>query len=693
MAKNLWNDYLLEQVRQLPSASSKEQVQLHLNTITVEALKRNQIVPPQFDYILQAYLLSRSGKLIESISLFFDAITFAQQNKQEFLICFCNYNIGTLYGMLGNYFYAHKFLTKAEKSQQFCDSYITGLIKNNIGDIFRQIGNFSEALTYLYEAKKRLEQYGSKSSIALPLFNIAEIKAKQCRFTESQAILNSLFHHIQNEPRFLGFYYKIKAEISNGLEQIEEAEKYHLLSIEKMKVSQHDYYYAEMILEYCQFLTSYDKYSMLDQYIKQGLDIAKAIESDKLIDGFNDIILLRIKDIKEIDIREKHYQTLTSSLLNSRRELLKRESDYLQQLYRLNIAKLELSTVKSLSENLALINKIGQYINNNTDIQSILPKIQEDLSALFQTDTLALGFYDKEKDNITIHYMDDKQPVTHPYITHCQTEATYMSYCIKSDSSFYFNHMNSEQKVIMLGDNCDKRVTCKSVMFSPIKFNGKVQACFTVQAKESYQYQAFHFELFIQLINYISIALENQYNRQQLLHLSQTDHLTQLWNRNSLESHFNQLKRQSTQNYTGIMLDIDHYKEYNDTYGHIAGDEVLIKISQLIKKHFHCLKTRVYRYGGDEFFILISEIDQDKMHNKIECLLSEIKHLLIPHKNSCCSEVISASVGISYAIDPSGSLTLNKLIEQADKALYKAKDNGRNCYYEGSQMEILTEKP
>ncbi|MGF1807887.1 diguanylate cyclase, partial [Aliivibrio sifiae] len=283
-----------------------------------------------------------------------------------------------------------------------------------------------------------------------------------------------------------------------------------------------------------------------------------------------------------------------------RRELLKRESDYLQQLYRLNTAKLELSTVKSLSENLALINKIGQYINNSTDIQSILPKIQEDLSALFQTDTLALGFYNKEQDNITIHYMDDKQPVTHPYVTNCQNEATYMSYCIKSDSSFYFNHMNSEQKVVMLGESCDKRVTCKSVMFSPIKFNGEVQACFTVQAKESYQYQAFHFELFIQLINYISIALENQYNRQQLLHLSQTDHLTQLWNRNSLESHFNQLKRQSTQNYTGIMLDIDHYKEYNDTYGHIAGDEVLIKISQLIKKHFHCLKTRVYRYGGDE---------------------------------------------------------------------------------------------
>lgn len=689
MAKNQWNDYLLEQVRQLPSASSKEQVQFHLNTITVEALKQKQIIPPQFDYIFQAYLLSCSGRLIESIALFFDAVTFAQQNKQEFLICFCNYNIGTLYGKLGNYFYAHKFLTKAEKSQQFCDSYITGLIKNNIGDIFRQIGNFNEALTYLYDAKKRLEQYGSKSSIALPIFNIAEIKAKQCRFTESQALLDSLFHHIQNEPRFLGFYYKIKAEIANGLEQTDEAERCHLLSIEKMKVSQHDYYYAEMILEYCHFLTSHDKYSTLDQYIKQGLNIAKAIESDKLIDGFNDIVLLGINNIKDINIREKHYQTLTSSLLSSRKELLERENDYLQQLYRLNVAKLELSTVKSLSDNLALINKIGQYINHSTDIQSILPTIHNDLSTLFHIDTLALGFYNKEQDNITIHCSDDKQPVTQPWISHCKNEATYMSYCIKSDSSFYFNHMNSEKKVVMLGESCDKRVTCKSVMFSPIKFNGEVQACFTVQAKESYQYQAFHFELFIQLINYISIALENQHNRQQLLHLSQTDHLTQLWNRNSLESHFNQFKRQSTQHYTGIMLDIDHYKEYNDTYGHIAGDEVLIKVSNLIKKHFHGLQTQVHRYGGDEFFILITKNNQDKIHNKIKCLLNEIEYLYIPHKNSRCSDYISVSIGINYAVDPLGSLTLNQLVEQADKALYEAKRNGRNCYYESYQIESV----
>ena len=689
MAKNQWTSYLLEQVRQLPIVSSKEQVQFRLNTITSEALRQEEVIPPEFEHIFQAYLQARSGKLIDAISLFFDAINFAQQNKQEFLICFSHYNIGTLYGMLGNYFYAQKFLTKAEKSQQFCDGYITGIIKNNIGDIFHQLGNFNEALKHLTEATTLLEQYGPKLSTALSLFNIAEIKAKQCHFDEAIAILNTLFNDIKDEPRFLGFYYKIKAEIANGQEQIEEAEAFHLLSIENMHQCQHDYYHAEMILEYCHFLTSYNKYSTLDVYIEHGLKIAKAIESDKLIDGFNDIILMRIKDISNIEIREKHYQTLTSSLLNSRRELLKRESNYLQQLYRLNIAKLELSTMKSLSENLALINKIGQYINNSTDIQSTLPTIQQDLSNLFQIDTLALGFYDKEKNQISINYLDNEGTVKEPYITDCKSEATYMSYCIKSDSAFYYNHMNSEQKITMLGDQCNRQVQFKSIMFSPIKINGEIQAGFTVQAKESYQYQTFHFELFTQLISYISIALENQYNRQQLLRLSQTDHLTQLWNRKSLEAHFIQLKNQCSESYTAIMIDVDHYKEYNDTYGHISGDKVLIKISKLIKEHFYGLNTEVYRYGGDEFFILIANINKPKINNKLASLLKSIKYLFIPHEQSTCSNYVSASIGVTYIEDDLHTLTLNELIEHADKALYTAKKIGRDCYYESSQIEEL----
>ncbi|EHN69609.1 sensor domain-containing diguanylate cyclase [Aliivibrio fischeri] len=682
MAKNQWNELLLEQVRQLPMASSKEQVQLRLNLLIVEASKQKKTIPTEFELIFQAYQLSRSGKLIDSISVFFDAINFSQQNQQEFLICFCHYNIGTLYGMLGNYFYAQKFLTKAEKMQQFCDGYITGIIKNNIGDIFRQIGNFNEALIYLTQAAEQLSQHGPKTATALSYFNIAEIKAKQFLFAEANELLEKLYQDIKNEPRYLGFYYKIKAEIASHSGEFEQADKLHLLSIENMQISEHDYYYAEMILEYCHFLTSCLQYKKLDQFIALGLAVAKKIESDKLIDGFNDIILLRIKDIDDINIREKHYQTLTSSLLNSRRELLKREGDYLQQLYRLNVAKLNLSTMKSLSDNLAVINKVGHYINTSSDIKNALPQIQQDLASLFQTDTLALGFYNSEQDQITIHYLDNNLPAQTPYITDCKSEATYMSYCIKSNSAFYFNHMNSEQKVAMLGDRCDSKVQFKSAMFSPITINGEVKGVFTIQARESYQYQTFHFELFSQLISYISIALENQYNRQQLLHLSQTDHLTQVWNRKSLEAHFNQLKQQQNQEYTGIMIDIDHYKEYNDTYGHIAGDEVLIQVSRLIKQGFHSLETQVYRYGGDEFFVLIPSIKPEKIRQKLDKLLIEVKKLLIPHKASTCSCYLSISVGIGYNKDPENQLSLNSLVNTADRALYQAKENGRNCYFE-----------
>lgn len=593
MANNQWHELLLEQVRQLPMTSSKEQIQWHLNLLTVEASKQNKKIPTEFELVFQAYQLSRSGKIIDSINLFFDAIDFSHQNQETFLICFCHYNIGSLYGMLGNYYYAQKFLTKAEKMQQFCDRYITGIIKYHMGDIFRQIGNFKEALICLNQSIELLSVYGANAKI-LPLLCIAEINTKQFLFSDAKSILDSLYEDIKQEPLYLGLYYKIQAEIAHHIGDITQANQLHLLSISQVESCQHDYFYAEMVLEYCLFLSSSMQYQELDKYITLGLSTAKSLESDKLVDGFNDIILLRIREIDDIHVREKHYQNLTSSLLNSRREQLNREGNYLQRLYRLNNAKLHLSTMTSLSENLAVINKIGHYINTSDNIQRALPQIQQDLASLFPTDTLALGLYNTENNQLTIHYLDGLSQKQNTYTSQCKTEATYLSYCIKTSSAFYFNHMNSEQKIAMLGANCDSKVEFKSAMFSPITINGELKGAFTIQAKESHQYQAFHFELFLQLISYISIAIENQYNRQQLLCLSQTDHLTQTWNRKSLDAHFNELKRKKTQRYTGIMIDIDHYKQYNDTYGHIAGDEILIQVSHLIKQHF-CSTDTGYR--------------------------------------------------------------------------------------------------
>ncbi len=132
-----------------------------------------------------------------------------------------------------------------------------------------------------------------------------------------------------------------------------------------------------------------------------------------------------------------------------------------------------------------------------------------------------------------------------------------------------------------------------------------------------------------------------------------------------------------------IMADIDHFKLYNDTFGHTYGDETLYKVAQAIKNVLKRPTDFVARYGGEEFVILLvnTQIDGAKIiANEIRNAVLDLK---IPH-SSGNEAFVTLSLGISVAENPYSIVTTKQIVEQADKALYQAKDAGRNqvCMYQ-----------
>ncbi len=123
-----------------------------------------------------------------------------------------------------------------------------------------------------------------------------------------------------------------------------------------------------------------------------------------------------------------------------------------------------------------------------------------------------------------------------------------------------------------------------------------------------------------------------------------------------------------------LMLDIDHFKKYNDKFGHIAGDILLKKISQLIKDFVEEFKGLVCRYGGEEFCILIPNIvksEAEELAQKLRRQIEKKKFILRQKKTS-----ITVSIGIAdYPLDAS---LVDELIQKSDTAMYKAKQKGRN---------------
>ena len=159
-----------------------------------------------------------------------------------------------------------------------------------------------------------------------------------------------------------------------------------------------------------------------------------------------------------------------------------------------------------------------------------------------------------------------------------------------------------------------------------------------------------------------------------------TDELTQLYNRRyfyDMIPKLSALAKRKKQYITFFILDIDYFKYYNDYYGHLKGDDVLIKVAKTIENHIQRDDDFVFRLGGEEFAGIIISDDKEKTHAWIKELCPIICDLKIEHSESLTSSFITASIGIA-TIAPDQEYDLDKLYNHADQALYTAKNNGRN---------------
>jgi two-component system chemotaxis family response regulator WspR len=126
-----------------------------------------------------------------------------------------------------------------------------------------------------------------------------------------------------------------------------------------------------------------------------------------------------------------------------------------------------------------------------------------------------------------------------------------------------------------------------------------------------------------------------------------------------------------------LMVDVDHFKLYNDTYGHLAGDDVLKTVAQTIASNFSRSADLAARYGGEEFSVILPETAADDLRSVADKLCRSVEALKLPHSASSTGTVVTISVGGATTV-PQRDERFVTLIDGADKALYEAKKTGRN---------------
>ena len=158
-----------------------------------------------------------------------------------------------------------------------------------------------------------------------------------------------------------------------------------------------------------------------------------------------------------------------------------------------------------------------------------------------------------------------------------------------------------------------------------------------------------------------------------------TDELTRLYNRRYLKEVMPQVWKQyqeDSRQVTFVMMDIDNFKIYNDTYGHQAGDDCIALIAGLLKSHLNLPDCHLLRYGGEEFLAIIAGKDGEEIADKVNKARLDLEQRKLENRQAPLPYVTISAGMVTQTLDQ--TMRLEHCIRQADVLLYQAKQKGKN---------------
>lgn len=728
----------LEEIRRLNEMSKKTE-RINPGDSLAWAQKANDLaalaedVPGQIKSLLQ---IGRSqwlgGNLNQALQSLMKALEMVKETREHRLEVDILNALGNVNIYMRNYGRTLEYYGQALKLADAIgyDQMAAGIL-NNFGEVYKNLKDYSTALMYYHESLSRHDQMKGRYDESITMVNIGMVCCELGEFEEASFYAEESMKVNMNANYVVGEGYSrhLLGRISHRKGNLGKAVEEYKNSLDAMP----DTSDVNLRIDLCRDLyhalnESGDREQALE-YLFKGLEIAEDLETDSVTADFYSLIATQFEEEGEISKSNQYYKKyhdLTKKMTESEQESKLRSiafqmeaDEYAEKhrAYEILTEQLKAQTLNleektdalALSnERMQIISEIGQKITATLNLKDIFEQIYRHTNSLMKADVLGVGVYRQDQHVLEYPYYMENGVKLAPFTIPVSSETSWAVWCLKNRRDVIVNDIEAEYSAYLKGYQSSSGDLMHSLLFCPLTVNDDTIGVITVQSRHKNTYESHHLDALRILASYAAIAINNARQsteleaeiksrqhaqreleklNQQLRNLSEIDGLTAVANRRKfdsfLEEEWERAKRDRIP-LSLLLIDIDFFKEYNDFYGHVLGDQILKDVAATLQRTLKRSVDFISRYGGDEFIVVLHHTDKPGAMNMAGNMVEAVSALGIPHESTDLHQKLSITIGVTTLTpDPLDSMEI--LLQQSDEALYRAKKRGRNCavHYSG----------
>ncbi|MDD2969749.1 MAG: diguanylate cyclase [Lachnospiraceae bacterium] len=665
-----------------------------------------------------------------AMSFSFDAINLAQELNICDLQVLAYINIGSIFfdmddfeKSLDYYNAALRIMDIFQHSRNYLyeykAKYFLSKIYNNIGEVHRLHELYQEAsrcYELAYEYDKEDEFQGTFGVIQI---NLGYVECYLEHYEKALEYMKDALKYLEKYNYAIGLVeaYAVLALVYRKLNDQIHAEESFDKALSYSSVIEYAYAKVDLYIQYSEFLEENERYQ---EAVTMLLTAYQLCEESNLYSQSMEVCRCLIRFYEKMNLEREAFTYYRLYFDNQRKqEPIKKMNKTKRFEMKLKFDKLELEKkdilekseqfrkeTKELSEtisNISAISEMGSKLTTSSELPTIYQMLWNAISEFMEPNVFGIGLFDEETGFISYpFYMENNIPIKFRN-TNIQEEASMAAKALREKKIIILDDLQNEYLSYLEDEEYISKSNCyeiNAVLFCPLVIDQQRIGVMTVQSYEKNYFTIHRIEAVKAYASYAAIAINHaikskrlidevekrkylqaqlESSNEQLSYLSEHDALTGLPNKRKFDLVMSQSWERAVQRneYLAVAIfDIDFFKQYNDYYGHIEGDRCLYIVGNLVKKtggH----ELFLSRFGGDEFVMIFSGQSPKKVYEKCEEIRRAVEEKAIPHQKSFIESVVTITMGIHILIPVEENL-IQDCISEADHALYKAKEKGRN---------------